>query len=289
MFTFNRLRVGLAVVLAASTWQTAHGQSAPVSTDFGTLKTIVAAVLSSGQIQLSCRVEWLDGRVVPFACPLGQEPSSVAVHLYDVSRLLVGSSKRLIVVDPSTGGEVDSFNFLQVAVSSDSRYIAFEKAVGNGADVDDVYLLYDVTQSAASNRTAAATIPGVDVGIPIYPSNTRLLGQYSNGDSAAHHSQSGLVWLAPRLLAFVDRTGDAVSVVLADVTYGVSAATVRQTVLNVSSIVDAANLPSWLSPSQALEPDSIALVSQSGASATIRLHFPAKRWIKVSTFDVVVP
>lgn len=117
-----------------------------------------------------------------------------------------------------------------------------------------------------------------------------MLAQYVSEpvEAEPHRRQSDFVWLSSRLFTFVDGSGDSASLVLVDVTQGASAADVRHVSLDAMNIVDAAKLPTWLTPSRALEPESITLLSSSDTSVTVRLRFAAKRWIRMADVDVVV-
>lgn len=124
-------------------------------------------------------------------------------------------STEVIIVDPVKKARVDSFSAWYPVISPNQRWIAFVKAYPlHGVDGSSQYLLYDLTKSAADNRSGG---PVSDPGSVIFPpGHENYPGSNIDLPKNQQHFGATRIYWSPdsRAVAFEDRTVEGPGIVV---------------------------------------------------------------------------
>jgi hypothetical protein len=218
------------------------------------------------------------------------ELDTLAVFAYQTTRLIFVGNHQIFLFDPNTDVEIDSFMAFDAAVSPDGRFIAMERMIplhGDGLS-DAVYLLYDVSKSPVLNRLGNTDV--IDAGTPIYPEENRSAGRYYlNGmtDATAHTKLSPLVWVGPRLLAFVDNLNATTKALLVDVSQSAVVPDIQQVALDPAEILHLQRLPGTVTtPATLLRIEGIERLASSPSGVALRLTLRPAPWLRTRTTEV---
>jgi len=226
----------------------------------------------------------------------------------------IGASKALVlgtsaagdvatVVALPSGRVLDSFLCAGPSISPDHRFLAFVKwrpaHLPPDVEVSNEYLVYDLLRDAGFNRPAAKRGVKYDAGWAIYPpgaTNAELENLVHGAAIAeAHALISPLLWLdGKNLLTFVDRSGGAIRLVLADVAEGVNRVKVRALPLDTRKIVDLSSCQNRVAPSDfkkwSEDPAQLVFVTAIATSlqspGSVRLEFSPQPCVLAKTLDV---
>lgn len=168
-----------------------------------------------------------------------------------VGRVLPNTSI-VTVLDLRTGAIVDSFYCFDPSVSKDRKKMAYVKVYPAHfvEGVSAQYMVYDFMRSAAENRPKHALLNNkIDVGFPVYPpgSLNRSGDNMGLGESLQHGmASSGFFWLeSGDHFSFADRSAKSVSVVLVDISGGLTSPRVTTVPLPVREIVSEDRCPDF--------------------------------------------
>jgi hypothetical protein len=150
------------------------------------------------------------------------------IHLFATSRavaLCFDSSlvvADVVIIDLDQHAVADAFSAVLPSVSPDGRYVAYGRRVPHGETSAwlPLVVVYDVASTAARNRTAFAKLPSQDAGMPVFPDEARLAGQYEirNTLIAPRVASSVLKWIDPRSFAFAYFAGGQLGLVVTTLT-----------------------------------------------------------------------
>ena len=203
--------------------------------------TITAESSSGANVTLT----YPDGRTAPLnkrlLFPVGDAKA------FGGSRLILLSQEhhhRAAIVDVDSATVIDELSFGHAVVSPTGRLIAYDAFVPRWAESSALYLVYDVSQSPSANRMPrqrrrAAVHKSYDHGWPVYPPENVTGRSYETptyavrGDAAAwtpskaapkplHRRASAITWIGESELAFVDECNGAFTLVIADVSSGLT-------------------------------------------------------------------
>lgn len=160
------------------------------------------------------------------------------------------------IVELPKGGELDNFMCYDPVLSFDHRFVAYLKPFPGHPgpiDITNEYAVYDLTESAASNRLHLKDGIVYDAGIPVYPPGaTNATGEFAAPDEWSAHviASAGLFWLSQTdKVAFVDRWRGTDSLVIADVGQGLRQPKLNVQALNTGNMVDMADCRDKVAPS----------------------------------------
>ena len=101
------------------------------------------------------RIDWTNGHVGTFLIPDVFDPQRVArdLSIYSTTRLVIRSSRSIVIVNSNSGTVVDRIAALQESQSPSGRYLAIQRHTPNGVEfVDAVYSIYDLEKTPAQKR-----------------------------------------------------------------------------------------------------------------------------------------
>lgn len=188
-----------------------------------------------------------------------------AISLADQSRAVIlgraaPNLNMITLVGLRNGKVIDSFYCVRPAISPGNRYLAYVKwfptHLGYGTTISFEYLVYDLSASPEFNRPSAnrgVSLNPFDVGWPVYPEhaqNTASDNVLEGSNAAAHQmASSGFFWLgATQRFAFLDSYRGKNTVVIADLSRGVSKAMVAAIPLHASRAVEMSACRSQIAP-----------------------------------------
>ncbi len=207
------------------------------------------------------------------------------------------------VLELPGGTELDSFMCYDPSLSPDHRFLAYLKLFPGHpgpVDITNEYVVYDLTQSPASNRFNLRQGVGYDAGMPVYPPGaTNATGEFVASDEWSAHVlvSEGLFWLGQTdAVAFADRWRGAINLVVADVSQGVRQPKVEVHPLDSGKIVDMASCRNKVAPSDFdnwyKDPASLVSVTDialAGADAPkVRLTLAPHTCLTSNTVEVLL-
>jgi hypothetical protein len=223
------------------------------------------------------------------------------VRVWNDQRLAVSVNHQLSIVDVPTLTLVDQLLVSRPVFSNDNRYLAFERVSPRPITPEGVYLLYDVSASAATNRmqTTLEGPPGFpDSGIAFYPDwnriNTAYFDRTSQENERYHEAHSSFTWIAPRVFVVIDYEYEegfpddgTVSALLVNIENGIASPQITRVVIDATNLVDTTHYDSpQPTPASRVFAQQIAPLEVSSSVTRIRVTLRPVQGVRVTTFDV---
>jgi hypothetical protein len=204
-----------------------------------------------------------------------------------------GSSDIFTVIDVASASVVDYSMCSNLQVSTNARYLAYTRYnAPQSPYLSDVYLVYDVAQSATANRMPGGfRLEGLDVGWTIFPAEARQNRQYVSPETNPdrfHIRQSPLTWISGTRLAFIDYAMEHTNLVLADVADGVDRPRLTIKELDPAAIVDYSKVEPPHSPAGYIRALSISSIPSDTNDLKLRLRMPTGSPVNFTWLDVYI-
>ncbi len=177
-----------------------------------------------------------------------------------------GGVLQVAAVDVSAASVATAFYAFAPAVSPSGRFVAYEQSrPRNAPNQSATYGVLDLEQGSGTSVTLAPQ--------RVYPN-----------DTTTHQRQSPFFWLTPDTVVFLDMADEESRVVAVRLGTDGTIARVEARPLDVSSMVNEANVDGDGPPASALYGPNIVRVP--GEGFVVRLKFPAEYALKVRRVDV---
>ncbi len=219
-------------------------------------------------------------------------------------RLLIFVDDEASVVDVESRTLADQFLADRPSVSPNNRFVVYRRFVPRYAENDEgVYLLYDMSKSAAENRMSGSSDDGIaleqNAGTAVFPqwNASRLAygGRKAEGNERFHELRSTLTWIDTNSFVFVDWSRPVVagphtsSVVRIDIGSGPRDVRARIQRIDATQVIDASrkdNPPSYAA--DALYANGIEVLACTRRSCRLRIAVSGTPGKRVSSFEVEI-